>query len=142
MIGIVGTKLFGRVDDLDEDRYVATNFHHIFGVPLAYQGTFLITGAGDEGFHGIRLPISWKSIGFAYLRTGLFLVVVIAGLAAVDAVFERSPASAGVAAVGLAVAWLGFTVSYRWGKPSGARRQELLRRLARPESGGRQGGGG
>ena len=130
MIGIVGTKLFGRVDDLDELRYVATMFHHIFGVPLAYQGTYLITDAGDAVYRGVRLPHSWKSIGFAYLRTVLFVVVVVGALAGIAAAFERSLASAEVAVLCLGVAWLGFALSYKWGKPTPRRRQELLRLLA------------
>ena len=135
-VGIVGTKLFGRVDDLDEHRYVATMFHHIFGVPVAYQGTYLITGAGVSEYDGVRLPLSWKSIGFAYLRTLLFVVVVVGALAGIDAVFERSLASAGVAALSLGMAWFGFVLSYTWGKPTAGRRGDLLRLLAQRSSNG------
>ena len=134
MIGIVGTKLFGKVDELDEHRYVATMFHHIFGIPLAYQGTYLILGAGEVGFHTVRLPLSWKSIGFAWLRTLLFVVVVIGALAAIDAVFERSLQSAGFAALCIGMAWPGFILTYRWGRASASRRQELLNTIARHQS--------
>lgn len=130
MVGIFGTKLFGRVDDLDEHRYVATMFHHIFGVPLAYQGTYLIIGEGASEYRGVRLPLSWKSVGLAYLRTLLFAVVVIGALAGIDAAFERSLPSAGVAALCLGMAWLGFVLSYKWGQPTASRRSELLRLLA------------
>ena len=131
MVGIVGTKLFGRVDDVDEHHYVATMFHHIFGVPLAFQGTYLITGTGEHDYQAVRLPLSWKSVAFAYLRTFLFIFVVVGALAGIDAVFERSSGSAVVAVICALVAWLGFALSYRWGKATPGRRQELLHLLAR-----------
>ena len=134
--GIGGTKLFGRVDDVDEGRYVATRFHHLFGVPLAYQGTYLITGTGGQEFQGVRIPLSWKSIGFAYLRTVLFVLVVVGALGAIDAVFEHSLESAGFAALCIGPAWFGFVLSYKWGKPTAIRRQELLDLLARLEAPG------
>ena len=73
---IYGTQLYGKVDHLPGLFYVATQFGHIWFVPLVPVGSYLILDDGKE--RGISIGLSGKSVLFAYGRLALFIGGVIA----------------------------------------------------------------
>lgn len=82
MIYIAGTNLFGKCDVVPKKFFVATNFVHVFFLPLIPMGTYLVREddfnwlSGE--FKGIPLPwFSPKSWAFAWLRVALIVIAVV-----------------------------------------------------------------
>jgi hypothetical protein len=93
---IAGTRFCGKVDQVPGHFYVATLFAHLWWLPLAPLRSCLVfedhareddqDSAVSLRYQVIRLPLSWKSLLFAYLRlilvvgwatAGLFLLVFL-----------------------------------------------------------------
>lgn len=93
---VFGTRMYGQVDRMPEG-YVATQFFHIWFIPLFPIKSMLVTeDTGGDGVRGISLGWSGKSILAAYFRTAGVLATIVsigvAGLAllgAMDHGFER-----------------------------------------------------
>ncbi|WP_137935896.1 hypothetical protein [Chitinivorax sp. B] len=128
-LGLVGTKLFGKVDELDHETYVASLFHHLFGIPLIFKGTYLVVADYPTGFAGTKIIISWKSVLFAYLRTLLFIPVIFGILAIIIALMDRSWGTFGIALQAIVPAWLGFIITYKLGEASPVRKRKLRKLL-------------
>ncbi|MGE0492120.1 MAG: hypothetical protein AB7S38_23095 [Vulcanimicrobiota bacterium] len=81
MIVYFGKDLFGRVERcLAEGRetlYIETLFFHIFLFPLIPLRSYLVVAGTDQA---VELPLNWKSVGLAYLRAVLFILLLVSGL--------------------------------------------------------------
>lgn len=73
---IYGTKFFGQIETIGKHIYVATRFHHIFLIPIVYQGSYIVV----DDAHALRIPLNIKSILFAYFRVLLGIVFIFATL--------------------------------------------------------------
>ena len=78
---IHGSDLFGKVDRVAGAFYVSTLFGHYLFFPLIPFGTYLVVegsvkkkGLFEDSFEGIRIPLSLKSVFFAWLRAILVVV--------------------------------------------------------------------
>lgn len=73
---VFGTRMYGRVDEMPEG-YVATQFFHIWFIPLFPIKSLLVTDdSNDRSVRGVSLGWSGKSILAAYIRTGGVLMAL------------------------------------------------------------------
>lgn len=63
-----GTRLFGKVDEVPETFYVATAFFHIWYVPLIPLGSHIVFRESSEGWEGVPIRLSLKSVTVAWVR--------------------------------------------------------------------------
>jgi hypothetical protein len=73
---IFGTRLFGKVDEVPGLFHVATKFGHVNFVPLIPLEGWLVFGQEGNGWRGITIPMSMKSVAVAWIR----FVLVVGGL--------------------------------------------------------------
>jgi len=115
MIVIFGSNTYGRIDSIPGLGYVATEFFHLYYLPLIPYRTRFVVRKDAGGFEGGNLPLSFKSILTAWVRTASLLVlllVVTLGLFnltdnRVD-FRERFFWCLGMAVIGLVVLWLHY----------------------------------
>lgn len=81
MLVYYGKDFFGRVDrcfvEGREALYVETLFFHLFLFPLIPLRSYLVVAGTDQG---MDVPLNWKSVGLAYLRAVLFVLLLVSGL--------------------------------------------------------------
>ena len=112
MVIVYGTRFYGKVRACGSS-YLATQFVHIYYVPLIPTGTHLVLEQnGDGSFRGIKAPFSFKSMMAAYLRVWGPLAIILAIISAIGAVEEVSDDALGIVIVGAlsAIVCLGLLV--------------------------------
>lgn len=120
MIVYYGTRLFGKVDQLDDTGvHVATKFFHIYWVPLIPLQSTVVFSKTDDGYHGVPLPMSFKSVLVAWMR-----FACVPGLIGGIVALAEEEWLAGVPLVVLSLAF--FIGSYFLFVARGKRREELL----------------
>jgi hypothetical protein len=138
MIIIWGNGLYGKVDHVPGLFYVASRFGHLYYIPLIPTESVLILDGSEtsEGYRGVSIGLSFKSILFAWLRVALLLFGVygaVAGVIHLFMLFGGHPnANHWTAAQSIAFAVVGFGMlyaSYRFSKASPHRALELGKRL-------------
>lgn len=65
---VFGTRLYGKVDDVAGYFHVATAFFHIWYVPLIPLGSHLVVRESGEGWEGVPVRLSLKSVAVAWVR--------------------------------------------------------------------------
>jgi hypothetical protein len=115
MIFIFGLRLFGKVDVVPGRFHVATEFYHIQFLPIVPMQTYLVLEEDVDGWRGVKIPLCRKSMTAAWLRTGLFIVAVIA---AVLAAVEGSRAGGGQwqQPAGIALAAAAMFAASKWSR--------------------------
>ena len=91
MFVIFGTQFLGKVDCFKHgthENYIATRFHHLMWMPLAYQGSYLVV---DNKF-AKRIAISWKSVACALCKAVLHWMLAFSLF--MDFVFWQMPSQA------------------------------------------------
>lgn len=118
---VFGVRTFGRVDATDGFR-VVTRFFHFSYLPLFPIGgeSILLFPNTDDG---VRIPMSGKSVLFAYLRGALAVGTVVSIIDALSSGASSGPIYAVLCA-------LAFGLSYPLSRPSAARKQALLSQLS------------
>jgi hypothetical protein len=78
MFLIYGKRLFGRVDKVQGVFMVATQFAHIWFIPLIPMASYIVFAGSEDGqgFRGVKMNLDAKSVLAAYVRAFL----VIAGI--------------------------------------------------------------
>lgn len=91
MIVVWGSKLYGKVDEIAGLGYVATQFGHLFWIPLIPMNSYFVTDKTQHRFEGVQLGLCWKSVlvGYARVFSVLFL---LAGFGAANALFNPTEA--------------------------------------------------
>jgi hypothetical protein len=85
-MSVFGTRLMGRVDDVPGMFHVATKCWHINFVPFVPVQTYIVLSKNGRQFRGIKIPLSLKSWGMAWLRflgwggVAAGVIVLIVGL--------------------------------------------------------------
>lgn len=87
MFLVYGSRTYGHVDFIDGVGNVATEFGHIFWFPLFPKESILVTDKKWNRVEGIPIRMSFKSVGFAYIRAFAILFTV-AGLGALNLLFD------------------------------------------------------
>jgi 4-amino-4-deoxy-L-arabinose transferase-like glycosyltransferase len=75
-----GTRLFGKVDEVPGLFHVATQFFHVWYVPLIPLGTHLVFEEGGEGWQGLPVRLSLKSVTVAWVRGFAAAGAIVFGL--------------------------------------------------------------
>lgn len=128
---VYGVRKFGKVDTLENGAHVATQFVHVWFIPLVPLKSHLVVSEDGNNFQGIPLPFSGKSLLAAWLRTFLVFATLgsLAAMVAAIAEGELEGLDVVIAApsFGLAAAACvaTFVLSYKFFKPSPARAREL-----------------
>jgi hypothetical protein len=133
----LGTRRFGRVDDVPGVCHVATVFFHVLYVPLVPLRSWVVFGgtAKDDSWQGIPIPMSFKSVLLAWLRLPILVAAGIFFLFAFGATGKDLAVAAGLAAIGALFVGLYFGTRRLMGaSPSRARELEQAVRAARGEA--------
>jgi hypothetical protein len=84
MIIVWGSGLYGKCDEIPGGLFhVATKFGHIYYLPLVPTASHIILSKDGDGFRGVDIGLSGKSILLAWLRAGLIvggICMTIAGI--------------------------------------------------------------
>lgn len=73
---VYGTGMYGKVDEVPGFCWTATQFGHIYWIPLIPTGSYIVTGEDGDGIQGLKVPLNGKSVGVAYLQ-GLFVATTL-----------------------------------------------------------------
>lgn len=73
-----GTKLYGKVDEIEGVGYVATQFGHLFWIPLIPYQSYFVTAKQGHQFEGIKLGLWSKSVLVGYLRAASLIFFFLA----------------------------------------------------------------
>lgn len=120
MIIFYGTRLYGKVDQIDDTGiHVATKFFHIWFVPLIPLGSTLVIKKTDDGWNGLPVPFSFKSLLAAWGRLLCIPGVIVGFGACVD-----DEALIGVPIIIASIAF--FIGSYWLFVARGKRKEQLL----------------
>lgn len=134
MVVFFGSRLYGKVDQVPGIFYVATKFFYLQFVPLIPVGSVLVIDGSehDEGYQGVAIGLSGKSIVFTYLRLIFLLGGVIVGIVGVVELISALD-NRGKGSLMEAISWLAFCplmlvawwFSYRWSRAGEARALRL-----------------
>ena len=89
MVIIYGTRLMGKVDQVEALGHVATQFFHLYYVPLIPTGSYLVLSEQGDDFRGVSVPLSFKSVLTAWLRAGTFLGFVVCTIVAIVTIADK-----------------------------------------------------
>jgi len=114
---VFGWRLYGFAYLVPGRFHVATNFFHLFGIPLIPIQSWIVTSETSLGWQGKAIGWSGRSIFLAWLRTGLVLgYLVLSARMLIEVVGRASPVwwpIALAAALGSLLCVVGFRESYR-----------------------------
>lgn len=117
---VFGTRKFGWVDEVEGLGTVATTFLHVMWIPLVPTATHLMI----DDSRGIAMPLSWKSVFVAWIRSFLFWSAAASWIAV--------PATFGVTCLTAVPATIGyFALPLLVRKASPARAAELRAQFGR-----------
>src|SRR5438874_13693924 len=88
-----GSKLMGKVDVVPGLFHVATKFGHIYYIPLIPTASFVVLSQDGQGFRGVPIGLSIKSILLAWLRVALLIAAVIASCTVLMLATDKHPPS-------------------------------------------------
>lgn len=107
-----GTDLYGSVDEIPGVGHVATKFGFINYVPILPMGTYFVVAQTGDGWRGVDLPVSFKSILVAWLRTAAFIGIISTGIwLAIEGFAYRDNRPNDVLAAGV---WFAACVCVMW----------------------------
>lgn len=136
MLIIFGTRLYGKVDEVPGLFHVATNFAHVWYLPLIPLGSHVVVERTSEGWQGVPIGLSIKSWLMTWLRAAMLLTGLGAAGWAVGLHLQgRSwwPAALVCGLALLSAAHLTFSAGYR--RASYARAVELGEKVGLTDEG-------
>jgi len=77
---IFGTSLYGKCDEVPGLFHVATNFVHIYYIPLLPTGSHVVLGKEGDTWHGAPCGLSLKSLFIAWMRTAAIVTIIGGGV--------------------------------------------------------------
>lgn len=108
MIIVLGSGLYGDVDAIPGIGNVATNFGHLYYLPLIPTGSHFILEQTSDGWRGVPIGWSMKSILMAWLRLGLGFLALISGVVAATELMDHKQGSG----IGLSIACVAFIAMF------------------------------
>jgi hypothetical protein len=136
----VGTELYGKVDRVPGLFHVATEFVHVWFLPLVPRRSFLVREETADGKarSPVRIPLSSRSILIAWTRTVLSLIGLVLPIFSVihyrqvQQGIGREPSLSVVFLAISAMCFLGLCATYRFTRASPLRALELGARAKIP----------
>lgn len=104
MFFVWGSRLYGKVDEVPGMFHVATKFGHLWYFPLIPMGSHVILSENEDGWEGIKIPLSMKSVFVAWARAGLVVAALWAAFGMVAGFATAELIGGMVSGLGLAVA--------------------------------------
>lgn len=141
MIIVWGSGLYGKVDTVPGLCHVATKFGHLWYIPLIPTGSWIVLSQDGNGWQGMPIGMSFKSIVMGWLRGALVVGMLAAGVfAAIGFGDNRQDGTqfaiaGGIAAVLCAVGLWGTYKLKGLGRASHPRAIELAEQLGLDERG-------
>jgi hypothetical protein len=123
MIIIYGSKLYGKVDVVPGLFHVETKFGHLWYIPLIPLESFVVLGKSGDGFNGIKIPMSFKSILYAWLRAGTLVAAIFATFITISMFDSGSSAWVTPAIVGLSALATFCVLSFHKGSTHASRKR-------------------
>ena len=117
MILIWGSRLYGKVDAVPGMFHVATQFGHLWYIPLIPMGSHVIVAQDGNGWHGAKIPFSFKSMLAAWVRGACVLVTLVALFSCFALADPRIPTGQKVLTIAVACAMIAITVlawRFKW----------------------------
>ena len=87
MLVIWGSKLYGKVDEIEGVGHIATQFGHLFWIPLLPMNSYFVTHEEGGHFEGTPLGLQAKSVFAGYARV-FSVLFFLAGLSALNALYS------------------------------------------------------
>jgi hypothetical protein len=90
---VYGTRYYGRVDVVPFYLAVETKFWHLFWIPLVPLESWIIASdpEGRDPVRNVPTQLSWKSIGFTWLRILLSVLLVVAAINVLNVLLGPAP---------------------------------------------------
>ena len=134
MIVVYGTRLYGRIHTVPGLFYLATNFFHLFWVPVLPLGTHIVVEEAKDGWRGVPFGLKGKSVLAGYLRGPLIIGGLISLLVHITMCFSTARPPAGELALrivflGIAPLLIGLATFVLWQRPSEAEFLEICAKL-------------
>jgi hypothetical protein len=85
---IWGTSLYGKVDEVPGVCWVATQFFHLWFIPLVPMGSQAVFDQSGDGWQGAPIGLSGKSVLVTYARAALVLLA-IGGIVGIFSTWKR-----------------------------------------------------
>jgi hypothetical protein len=135
----VGDHFYGKVDHVPGMFFVRTRFLHYLWIPVVPRESWLMRDGGSSV--GVRIPLRWKSVWLAWVRT--FLVAMVVTFTAVGVAFARMEPEAGKMHLGIIalIPWgialvlaAIFVISYRFSRAGLHRAIQLGELLSIPSA--------
>src|SRR5688572_6535514 len=116
---VFGARMYGRVDEVPGLFYVATQFFHIYYLPLVPMGSRLVLASDSKNPLVMPIAFSFKSLAIAWLRAFMAFLVLLFGCLALVIALESHPVRrAGWWPFALAAAAVALVWAYTYfGKP-------------------------
>ena len=108
MVYVFGSRLYGKVDNVKGLFHVATKFGHFDYFPLFPMGSWLVTEKNGNGWRGVPIPVSLKSVLMGWMRAVALFTLAggIAGMVIAIGDFQNSrPTPARVLTSGRVIPW-------------------------------------
>jgi hypothetical protein len=86
---IMGTRLYGKVDETPKLWHVATNFFHVYYCPLIPTGSYAVFDKQGDNFRGVPIRLNFRSVLVAWLRCATPFLAFAAGAGSMIAVQEH-----------------------------------------------------
>src|SRR5438552_8607088 len=133
MVVVWGTRLYGKVDYVPGLFYVATHFAYLQFIPLFPTASYLILDGteGGQGFQGVKIPMSGKSVLVGYLRAALFVLGVVLLGFGIAMVGKKLVAGTALISAGL-LCGLVFLLIYKLTRPGPQRALRLAQHAGIP----------
>jgi hypothetical protein len=116
MLIIWGSRLYGKVDAVPGMFHVATQFGHLWYIPLIPMGSHVVVSQEGNGWRGMPIPFSFKSMLTAWVRGALIVATILACFTCFAVLSDpRHTAASKALPVLAACALLSATIlSWRW----------------------------
>jgi hypothetical protein len=88
MVYVVGSRLYGKVDEVKGLGHVATKFGHFDYFPLFPMGSWLVISQDGNGWQGVQIPFSFKSMLMGWGRGVALITLVVSIFTTVMAINE------------------------------------------------------
>ena len=108
MIIVWGSGLYGDVDAIPGIGKVATNFGHLYYLPLFPAGSHFIFEQTSDGWRGVPIGWSFKSILMAWLRVALGSLALGFGIVAAVELMDHRMAGG----IGMSIACVAFIAMF------------------------------
>ncbi|MEI8381588.1 MAG: hypothetical protein WCJ09_15780 [Planctomycetota bacterium] len=110
MIIIWGSGLYGKVDKVPGVGHVATNFGHLYYIPLIPTQTHFVISESSSGYQSVPIGMSMKSILMAWFRTAMVFGILMLSVTSIIMFSDRHPAD-GIINAAIAVGCLGALIA-------------------------------